>query len=126
MELRSRIDLEFADHALAGIDLFQPAHDLLGMRPDRHRRGEQLVAAGGRTRKLVADEVVHAAQLGVDVLAQLLAAGATVQSRTQHRQWRFQAVGEVGERVALAIEVLAFAFDPVSYTHLTLPTSDLV
>src|SRR3546814_5681338 len=30
VELHARVDVEFADHALVGVDLLQPAHDLLG------------------------------------------------------------------------------------------------
>ena len=111
METGSRVDLEFADHPLAGIDLFQPTHDFLGIRFNRHRCGEQGVAAGSRARQLVGHQVVHALELGVQLLAQRGGMDALVQLRTQHRQRRFQTMRQVGQRVALAIQVFALAFN---------------
>src|SRR3546814_11533846 len=71
VELHARVDVEFADHALVGVDLLQPAHDLLGVRLDVDGRGEQLVPGRCGAAELVADQVVHAPQLDVDFLAQL-------------------------------------------------------
>src|SRR3546814_6430137 len=87
VELHARVDVEFADHALVGVDLLQPAHDLLGMRLDVDGRGEQLVPGRCGAAELVADQVVHAPQLDVDFLAQL---GLARGSGQRHR------LGEVG------------------------------
>ena len=64
-----------------------------------------------RAAELVADKVVHALELFVEFGAQFGAVGAAVHPAAQHRQRGLQTVGEVGEDVALAVEILAFAFD---------------
>ncbi|MNN27822.1 hypothetical protein D3C81_1413710 [compost metagenome] len=65
-----------------------------------------------RTRQLIRHQVVHALQLHAHFLAQLLVtAGTAVQLRAQHRQRRLQTVGEIGQRVALTLQILALAFD---------------
>ena len=110
-ELHARGEFEFAQHALARIYLLQPAHDLLGRGFHRHRRGEQLVPAGRGPRQLVGDQVVHALELDVQFLAQPGLAGAGVKLGAQHRQRRLQAVRQVGQGVALAVQVLALGID---------------
>ena len=111
IETRLRIDLEFAEHAFPGIDLFQPADDVLGAGLQRQRRREQLVSTGRRATELVTDQIVHALELFIEFRAQFGAIGAAVHPAAQHRQRGLQAVREVGEDIALTFEILAFAFD---------------
>ena len=111
MEARGLINVELAQHALGRVHLFQPAHDFLGVGLDRQRCREQLVPGGCRTRQLVTHQVVHAPQLHVEFLAQILVLRATVELGAQYGERCFQAVRKVGQRVALALEVFALAFD---------------
>ena len=111
VETRLGGDLEFAQHALGGVDLLQAGHDLLGLRFDLDRRGEQLVAGARGAGQLVADQVVHPPQLGFHLIAQLGLIGTAVQARAQDRERRLQAMRQVSQRVALAIQVLALALD---------------
>ena len=89
MEARVGLQVELADHAAVGVDLFQPAHDLFGVALDLQRGGEQLVPARGGAAELVADHVVHPPQLTVEFLAQFGIAGVAVHARAQHPQRRF-------------------------------------
>ncbi len=64
-----------------------------------------------RARQLVGHQVVHAPQLHVELVAQVLVLRTAVELRAQHGQWRFQAVREIGQGISLALKVFAFAFD---------------
>ena len=111
METRARRDLELAEHAFVRVDLLEAAHDLLGVRLDRERHGEGLVAGRRRARELVRDDLVHAADLLEHGPAEILALLARFELAAHDRERRLEAVREIGERVAVALEAIALGVD---------------
>ena len=111
VEARGGRDLELAEHALVRIDLFEAADDFLRVRLDRQRRGERLVARGCGARQLVCDDLVHAADLLEHGPAQGPALLARLELAAHDRERRFQAVREIGKRVAIALQSIALGVD---------------
>ena len=96
-----------------GVHLFQAAHDFLGKGFHRQRCGKGLPPGRGCPRQLVGDDLVHAPDLFQNRPAQLPFIAFRFQLGAHHRQRGLQAVGKIGEGVAIALEPLAFGINEI-------------
>src|SRR6185436_10034263 len=103
---RSRSDRERHPDSLVGVDLCERSAQLL----ERLQHGvvshRSATAAEDRALQLVLDDGLHAVQLWLEGSRCRLSA---LQEAANCREWRLQAVREVPERRAVALEPLALA-----------------
>ena len=92
---------------------FQAADDFLGVRLDTNRCDERGMAGGGRARQLIGDDLIHAPDLLEYGPAEFFALGAGFELAAHNGQRCLQAVGEVGQRVAIAREMVTLALDEI-------------
>jgi len=74
------------------------------------------VAALGRAGQLVGDQIIHPLQLLGSTAAQGVGVGFVFDQSTQHRQRGLQAVRQIAQGVAIALQVLALALDELVET----------
>src|SRR5690348_13002588 len=112
VEHRALLDVEFAQHILGGVDLFQTLHQIFRVAGDRHCAGKGLPAGRGGARQLVGNQFVHPPHL-VEHAAPLLrvVASRRLQLGADHCQRRLQAVRQVGQGVPVARALLALVGD---------------
>ena len=103
VETRGGVDFEFAKDLPRRVYFFKTADDFLCARADRDRRSECRVSRRRRARQLIRDDFIHASDLLDDGPAQLFGIARQFQLTAQHRQRRFQAVREIGERIAITL-----------------------
>ncbi len=96
MEARGRINLEFTQDRFRNVDLLQAAHDFLGIRLQRERRGKRLMARRCRARQLVGDNFIHAPDLFQHRPTQRSVFVTILQLAAHYRQRGLQAVCKVG------------------------------